>query len=155
MSDPDPKPADPNPPPPEGKRVPLADWQALTSASKYLIATNDQNILLGDGVTGTLEPRLNGGIGLRITSGAHSFELVGDGDLLTTTLPAADVVMISPRARGLTAQLPNLAPRWVVWADSGGVIPGLNNPRARALSLRETRVVEFVSDSRTLTLVQP
>ncbi len=133
----------------------LADWQALTSASKYLTATNDQNILLGDGVTGTVEPRLNGEIGLRITYGAHSFELVGDGDLLTTTLPAADIVMISPRARGLTAQLPNLAPRWVVWADSGGVIPSLNSPRVRALSLRETRVVEFVSDSRTLTLVQP
>ena len=137
---------------PDGADEPSAmldEWnrQAAAQSSRVITLPVDSRITLDAGVIFTVEQRLNGAIGLRLTYGKAAFDLAGDTSVISGTLDGAKVVFVSVRG-AKTAPASVAAAQTVVWADAGGAPPALP-PSTRAYALRDLGQVEFVSDGAT------
>ncbi|MCL5276136.1 MAG: ComEC family competence protein [Chloroflexi bacterium] len=137
---------------PDGADEPSAmldEWnaQAAAQSSRVITLPVDSRITLEAGVVLTVEQRLKGAIGLRLTYGKAAFDLVGNSSVVSGTLDGAKVVFVSVRG-AKPALLSAAAPQSVVWADAGGAPPALP-PSMRAYALRDLGEVEFVSDGAT------
>jgi competence protein ComEC len=86
----------------------------------------------------------------RLVHGAVQIVLAGDAGLPDGAEGSA-VVFVGTRGASAGAERLNaVRPRWVVWADTGGV-PTRLSPAIHALALRDSGRVTFVSDGRNVT----
>ena len=140
---------------PDGQDEPssmLVEWDgaAETSARQIVVAPPGTRVVLEPGVVLTVEQRMMGAIGARLSYGETVFELAGDTMIISGTVRPGSVTFVSARG-GSPGMLNAAQPRWVVWADSGGVAPKLGED-IRALNLRDVGTVEFVSEGEGFTV---
>lgn len=126
---------------------------AQTALGQVLMPKQGEVIALEPGLRLVVAPRGRGELGARLEYGSVKIDLAGESSTLAGTLEGDTVVFITPRQRDAIDQLNKAAPRWVVWADAGAIPHGLD-ARTKAISLRETGPVEFVTDGKTITVRQ-
>jgi competence protein ComEC len=137
---------------PDERTALFTEWmsQTLVHDTTVLTPSIGTRVMIEPGVVITLEQRVNGGLGARLSYGRHTFELVGSRDPISGTLDGADVVFVRVQ-KGQAALLNAAAPRWVVWADAGGAgLPPRLNETIHTLPLRDAGTLEFVSDGERL-----
>jgi competence protein ComEC len=138
---------------PEGEDEPSAmldEWstQARAGRTQVLSVPMGTRAIIEPGVVLTIVQRENGCIGARLQYGTTSFELIGNTHALSGTLNSADVAFASPKLNDAEV-LDAAHPRYVVWADTGGV-PERLAQGIRTFILRDVQTVEFVSDGESV-----
>ncbi|MGQ9904450.1 MAG: ComEC/Rec2 family competence protein [Anaerolineae bacterium] len=138
---------------PEGEDEPsamLTQWEdaARASARQVMVALPGTRATIEPGLVLTIEQRMDGAIGARLSYSETVFELAGDALVISGTVQPGSVAFVS--ARGASPALLTAAqPRWVVWADAGGAPPRLSEG-IRSIALRDVGIVEFISDGNSL-----
>ena len=140
----------------------LDEWtaQARASVTQVISVPMGTRAIIEPGVVLTVVERLGPSygsaareaIGLRLSYGDTHFELAGDTGVISGTLGNTDVVFVGVE-KGVADVLNAAQPRWVVWADAGGA-PARLDRSIHAVALRDVEVVEFISDGKSLTIVQ-
>ena len=125
----------------------------VTSVITPAPSQDGQVIALEPGLTLSVQPGLGGAIGLKLTYGEVTFDLIGNARPIRATLSQDAVLFMSPRTAD-AEMLNAVGPRWVVWADAGGRVPGGLAPAIKTLALKDAGVVEFVSDGKGVTVRQ-
>ncbi len=130
----------------------LTEWEdaARTRARQVKAVPPGTRVILEPGVVLTIEQRMNGAIGGRLSYGSTVFELAGDTMVISGTVQPGSVVFVGVRGAS-PALLAAAQPRWVVWADAGGAPPRLNAD-IRPIALRDVGMVEFISDGQRIVV---
>ena len=134
----------------------LAEWQQAveSNVARVLTASLGASFALDTDVSLAIEIRAPGqdgrqAIGARLIHDAVVVDLVGDHRAVTYASQQT-LIFLSP-SKADSARLNDAGPRWVVWADSRGVPPRLD-PHIRAINLKDTGEVAYVSDGSRLSL---
>lgn len=140
---------------PEGEDEPssmLTEWEdaAQANARQVVTALPGTRVVVEPGVVLTIEQRMMGAIGARLSYGETVFELAGDALVISGTVQPGSVAFVSARSAP-PALLAAAQPRWVVWADAGGAPPRLSGD-IRPINLRDVDVIEFVSDGQQIVI---
>jgi competence protein ComEC len=128
----------------------LSDWQAQAQAGRtqVLEVPVGTRAIIEAGVVLTIVQRSNGCIGAQLRYGDTIFDFTGNARAISGTLNAAGVVFASPKLNGADV-LDAAHPRYVVWADTGGVPERLAQD-IRTVILRDVETAEFVSDGESV-----